>query len=54
VKRLLLQDPVPYTVIYYQPQGPETMKRLQGEFNKVIELLDKSQEQPQKATITYI
>ncbi len=37
--RTCLDDPVPYEVVYYLPEGPETMKRLQGEFLKALQQL---------------
>jgi len=35
-----LTEPVPYSVEYYHPSGPETMQRLQGEYAKALHLLE--------------
>lgn len=39
--RTALEDPVPYDMVYYNDNGPETMKRLQVEFQKALEVLDR-------------
>ena len=35
-----LTDPVPFTYIYYFPDGPEIMQRLQGEYSKSLRQLE--------------
>ena len=36
-----LNDPVPYTLIYYYPQALQIMQRLQGEYAKALRELQK-------------
>jgi hypothetical protein len=35
-----LEEPVPYQAVYYASRGPETMRRLQGEFLKALHQLE--------------
>jgi hypothetical protein len=35
-ERLSLEDPVAYQAVYYGAEGPELMKRLQGEFQRAL------------------
>lgn len=37
--RNAIDDPVPYEAVYYAAQAGETMKRLQGEFFKALQLI---------------
>jgi hypothetical protein len=37
--RTALEEPVAYEAVYYNERGPETMKRLQGEFQKALQIL---------------
>lgn len=34
--RTALTDPVPYQAVFYDPKAPDTMKRLQGDFNRAL------------------
>ncbi|MFN3595524.1 MAG: hypothetical protein ACK4TK_12735 [Thiobacillaceae bacterium] len=36
-QRSALSDPAPFEVCYHQPDGPERMRRLQGEFNQALQ-----------------
>ena len=35
-----LEEPVPFELVYYQPQAPQTMMRLQGEFAQALRAMD--------------
>jgi hypothetical protein len=37
--RAALDEPVAYEVVFYTPEGPETQRRLQGEFHGALALL---------------
>ena len=39
-QRSALDEPVPYEAVYYSATAPETMKRLQGEFQKALRELE--------------
>lgn len=41
-----LRSPVPYTCVYYDPQGFETMQRLQNDFFQAVELLGSRETKP--------
>lgn len=49
--RASLADPVPYTVIFYQLDAEEIMKRLQAEFLKALQLLAERQKQESGAQL---
>ena len=47
-----LRAPVSYTCIYYEEKGRAAMGRLQGEFLKALEILEKRQPRPPSAGVT--
>jgi hypothetical protein len=49
-----LRDPVSYTCVYYSEKGVQAMSRLQGEFLKGLELLERRQPRAQGGTVTRI
>ena len=49
--RKSLTDPVPYTAVFYHPDAAETMKRLQAEFYKALQLQAERQKQEGKAQL---
>jgi hypothetical protein len=46
-----LTEPVPYTAVYYHADAEETMKRLQAEFFKALQLLAERQKQESDAQL---
>jgi hypothetical protein len=50
-ERAALDEPVPYTAVYYNAQAQETMKQLQGEFHKALTELSTRQPQTGSARI---
>lgn len=50
--RTALDEPVPYSVAYYAPEGRETMRRLQGEFALALRELARRDSPPRSARVT--
>ncbi len=50
-ERTSLAEPVPYTAVFYQLDAEETMKRLQAEFLKALQLLAARQMQESDAQL---
>jgi hypothetical protein len=50
--RTALDQPVPFEVVHYLPQAAETMRRLRGEFQRALVLLDERQRPAGAATVT--
>ncbi|MDT8386023.1 MAG: hypothetical protein RQ736_00810 [Thiogranum sp.] len=49
-----LSSPVGFTCIYYDPNGPQIMTHLQGEFLKALELVQERQPKSTGASVTPI
>lgn len=49
--RAALDAPVPYEAVFYALSAAETMKRLQGEFQKALQLMQDRQPAPASARI---
>lgn len=47
-----LRDPVGYECVYYDKKGEITMRRLQGEFFKALELIERRQPRPGRGSVT--
>jgi hypothetical protein len=49
-----LHAPVSYECVYYERKGVQTMRRLQGEFFKALEVIEARLPRPGGATVTSI